>query len=210
MTQKPQASPAQKPKRAALYLRVSTDRQTIENQRIALREAGQRRGWEIVAEYSDKGISGTKDKTERPGLEGMLEDARRRKFDVVMIWGLDRLGRSLKIVLATAGEVQDAGCELYAEKQAIDTSSAAGRFTFHLFAALAELERDMIVERIHAGLRRARAEGKRPGPKSADPDKVAKAERMLRRGEGILRTAKLVGLGTGTVNKLAKEIRGQT
>jgi DNA invertase Pin-like site-specific DNA recombinase len=199
---------ATKPKRAAIYLRVSTDRQTIENQRIALTEAAGRRGWTIVAEYSDKSISGTKDRTERPELDAMLKDARAKKFDVVMIWALDRLGRTMKIVLATAGELHAAQCELYAERQQIDTTSASGRFTFHIFAAIAELERDTIVERINAGLKRAKAAGVKLGRPGADPDKLAKAERMLRRGEGIGRTAKLIGLGVGTVHKLAREIRG--
>jgi DNA invertase Pin-like site-specific DNA recombinase len=199
---------ATKAKRAAIYLRVSTDRQTVENQRLALTETATKRGWSVVQEYSDKGISGTKDRAERPGLDAMLDDARAKAFDVVMIWALDRLGRTMKIVLATAGELHAAGCELYAERQNIDTTSANGRFTFHIFAAIAELERDTIVERINAGLKRARANGVKLGRPGADPDKLAKAERMLRRGEGILKTAKLIGLGSGTVQKLAKEIRG--
>jgi DNA invertase Pin-like site-specific DNA recombinase len=137
----------------------------------------------------------------------MLAAASAKQFDLVMIWALDRLGRTMKIVLATAADRHAAGCDLYAERQQIDTTSASGRFTFHIFAAIAELERDTIVERINAGLKRAKAAGVKLGRPGADPDKLAKAERMLRRGDGIIHVAKHIGLGVGTVHKLAKEIR---
>src|SRR5215471_17245504 len=106
-------------KRAAIYVRVSTDKQTVENQVRELRQIAERRGWEVVAQYSDAGISGSKDRDDRPGLDLMLNDAKRRNFDVVMAWAIDRLGRSLVDLLHTIQELEAAGVDLYLDQQSI-------------------------------------------------------------------------------------------
>jgi len=123
-------------KRAAIYVRVSTDRQTIENQLRELHRIAQRRGWEVVQEYRDAGISGSKGREERPGLDEMLKDAQRRRFDVVMAWAIDRLGRSLIDLLGTIQALEAYGVDLYLDQQALDTTTPAGKQCFRLPALL--------------------------------------------------------------------------
>src|SRR6476661_10259907 len=110
-------------KRAAIYVRVSTDRQTVENQLRELRQIAERRGWEVVKEYDDAGISGSKGRNDRPGLDEMLKDAQRRRFDVVMAWAIDRVGRSLIDLLGTIQTLEACGVDLYLDQQAIDTTT---------------------------------------------------------------------------------------
>jgi DNA invertase Pin-like site-specific DNA recombinase len=131
-------------KRAALYVRVSTDHQTVENQIAELRRVAERRGWEIVETYKDAGISGAKGRDKRPGLDGMLKDASRRKFDVVMAWAIDRLGRSLIDLLDTIQHLESCGVDLYLDQQHIDTTTPAGKLMFQITGAFAEFERSMI------------------------------------------------------------------
>src|SRR5580693_9217385 len=138
-------------KRAAIYVRVSTDKQTVENQVQALRQIAERRGWEIVAQYDDAGISGSKGRKDRPGLDTMLQDAQRRRFDVVMAWAIDRLGRSLIDLLGTIQTLEACSVDLYLDQQAIDTTTPAGRLMFQVTGAFAEFERGMIRQRVNAG-----------------------------------------------------------
>ena len=157
-------------KRAAIYVRVSTDRQTVENQLRELRQIAERRGWEVVKEYDDAGISGSKGRNDRPGLDEMLKDAQRRRFDVVMAWAIDRLGRSLIDLLGTIQQLETCGVDLYLDQQAIDTTTPTGRLMFQITGAFAEFERSMIRQRIRAGLRRAVEAGKQLGrPKITPP-----------------------------------------
>ena len=160
--------------RAALYLRVSTDRQTIENQEIQLRQVAERRGWEVVEIYPDAGISGSKSRADRPGLDRMLNDGSHRHFDVVLCWAIDRLGRSLIDLLGTIQQVDQAsfeavGVDLYIDQQSIDTTTPMGKLIFQVCGAFAEFERSMIQQRIHAGLRRAKAQGKVHGRPMGHP-----------------------------------------
>lgn len=192
---------------AALYVRVSTDGQTVENQVRELQQIAERRGWQIVQTYSDAGISGAKGRDQRPGLDAMLNDAKRRRFDVVMAWSIDRVGRSLGDLLNTIQELEACGVDIFFEQQALDTTTPAGRLMFHVCGAFAEFERSMIRQRVKLGLKRAVAQGKRLGRPSIDPELERKAERELRKGTGILKTAKKLGIGTGTVQRLAREIR---
>src|SRR5258707_8658974 len=147
-------------RRAALYLRISTDKQTVENQEIQLRQAAERRGWEVVEVYNDAGISGSKGRADRPGLDQMLNDAGRRRFDIVLVWAIDRLGRSLIDLLGTIQHLEAVGVDLYIDQQSIDTTTPMGKLMFQVCGAFAEFERSMIQQRIHAGLRRAKAQGK--------------------------------------------------
>src|SRR5689334_16939367 len=196
-------------KRVAIYVRVSTDKQTIENQLRELRGIAERRGWEVVHEYHDAGSSGSKGREARPGLDEMLNDAQRRRFDIVMAWAIDRLGRSLIDLLGTIQALEACGVDLYLDQQSIDTTTPTGRLMFQITGAFAEFERNMIRQRINAGLKRAVAAGKTLGRPLNDPDAIDKAKRALRKGVGINRVAKLVGLSNGTVQRLKDETAGR-
>jgi DNA invertase Pin-like site-specific DNA recombinase len=197
---------ARQRRRAALYVRVSTDGQTVENQVRELRQIAERRGWEVVETYRDAGISGAKGREKRPDLDRMLKDASRRKFDVVMAWAIDRLGRSLIDLLGTIQHLEACGVDLFLEQQAIDTTTPAGRLMFQVCGAFAEFERSMIRQRVNLGLKRAIAQGKRLGRPKIDPDVERRVQRELRTGKGILKVAKQLGLGTGTVHRIARDL----
>src|SRR5262252_8992399 len=159
--------------RVALYLRVSTAlEQTTENQRLALEAVAAKRGWQIVAVYEDK-ITGWKGRDKRPGFNAMLKDATRSKYDMVMAWAVDRLGRSLQNLVEFLADLHSANVGLYLHEQRLDTSTPSGRAMFQMCGVFAEFERSMIVARVHAGLDRARAQGKKLGrkPVSADIEK---------------------------------------
>ena len=191
-------------KRAALYVRVSTDAQTVENQMRELRQVAVRRGWDVVEVYSDAGISGAKGRNGRPGLDSVLKDATRRKFDIVMAWAIDRLGRSLVDLLGTIGHLEACGVDLYLDQQSIDTTTPMGKLVFQVTGAFAEFERTMIRQRIKAGLKRAVAQGVKLGrPKISATER--KVRKQLAKGVGILKVAKSLGIGTGTVQRISKE-----
>src|SRR5262247_4109711 len=194
-----------KTKRVALYVRVSTDDQSVENQVRELRQVAERRGWTVVEVYRDAGISGAKGRDQRPGLDSMLKDAGRRKFDVVMAWAIDRLGRSLTDLLETIKHLEACGVDLYLDQQAIDTTTPMGKLVFQLTGAFAEFERTMIRQRIKAGLKRAVAQGVKLGRPKIDRATERKVRKQLAKGIGILKVAKSLGLGTGTVQRIAKE-----
>jgi len=194
------------PRRAALYVRVSTDKQTVENQVAALTKIAEQRVSEVVATYSDNGISGAKGRKDRPGLDGMLKDAQRGQFDVVMAWAIDRIGCSLIDLLGTIEHLYACGCDLYLDQQVIDTTTPAGKLMFQVTGAFAEFERAIIQGRICAGLERARRAGKvlgrKPGTILVDRGARARACEMLAGGAGISETSRAVGLGLGTVHRL--------
>jgi len=191
-----------KPKRAALYIRVSTDGQTVDNQRLALEAVCAQRGWEVVQVYSDNGVSGAKGRTQRPALDALLKDAARGRFDVVLAWALDRLGRSLVELLDTLGELEAAGAALVLHQQAIDTTTPAGRMFFQVTGAFAEFERAMIRSRVRAGLERARARGVRLGRPKTGAKVEAAIRARLAAGEGVKKVAKAIGVGNGTVSRI--------
>ncbi|MGZ9083695.1 MAG: recombinase family protein [Rhodoplanes sp.] len=149
--------------RAAVYLRVSTDDQTTYNQYQALWAAAARAGWTITATFEDQGISGTKGRDQRPGFDQLHRAITRREVDVVMAWSVDRLGRSLQDLVAFLGELRAVGCDLYLHQQGVDTTTPAGRALFQMLGVFAEFERAIIVERVRAGIARARTEGKHLG-----------------------------------------------
>jgi DNA invertase Pin-like site-specific DNA recombinase len=194
-------------KRAALYVRVSTDTQTVENQMRELRQVAGRRGWDVVEVYSDAGISGAKGRNGRAGLDSMLKDASRRKFDIVMAWAIDRLGRSLVDLLGTIEHLEQCGVDLYLDQQAIDTTTPMGKLVFQVTGAFAEFERTMIRQRVKVGLKRAVAQGVKLGRPKIDSATERKARKQLAKGVGILKVAKSLGIGTGTVQRIANELR---
>src|SRR5882724_579722 len=146
-----------KPKTVALYLRVSTGEQTVENQRRDLQAAVERRGWRVVAEFCDEGISGANGRDKRPGFDKLCRAIVRHQFDIVAAWSVDRLGRSLQDLVGFLGEVHAAGVDLYLDRQGVDTSTPAGKALFQMLGVFAEFERSIIQERIAAGITRARA-----------------------------------------------------
>jgi DNA invertase Pin-like site-specific DNA recombinase len=186
-------------KRAAFYVRVSTDAQTVENQIRELQKVAERRGWDVVEVYKDAGISGAKGRNGRPGLDSLLNDTTRRKFDVVMAWAIDRLGRSLSDLLDTIQHLEACCMDLYLDQQAIDTTTPMGKLIFQITGAFAEFERTMIRQRIKAGLKRAVAQGVKLGRPKIDSTTERKVRKQLAKGVGILKVAKSLGIGTGTV-----------
>ena len=135
----------------------------------------------------------------------MLKDASRRKFDIVMAWAIDRLGRSLSDLLDTIRHLEACGVDLYLDQQAIDTTTPMGKLVFQLTGAFAEFERTMIRQRIKAGLKRAVAQGVKLGRPKIDGATERKVRKQLAKGVGILKVAKSLGIGTGTVQRIAKE-----
>jgi DNA invertase Pin-like site-specific DNA recombinase len=199
-------------KRVGLYLRVSTKNgQTVDNQRQALIEAiGRRPGWVIAEEFADEGISGAKGRDRRPGFDRLLKEVVRRKIDVVAAWSVDRLGRSLQDLVGFLGELNAAGCDLYLEKQAIDTTTPAGRALFQMLGVFAEFERAIIQERIHGGLARAREKGTKSGKPIGRAKIDAKREAAIRKaltsGNGVLKTARECGTGVSVVQRIKTEM----
>src|SRR6202165_1267161 len=166
-------------KRAALYMRVSTLDQHPETQLYDLRTLANQRGFEIVEEYTDR-ISGAK--ARRPGLDQMLKDARPRQFDVVFVWASDRIARSVRHFLEVLDEFNHLGIEFVSFRENIDTGGPLGRAVIVIIGAIAELERNLIIERVRAGMRRAKMERRRIGRAPLDIDRQA----VLRdRGRGL-------------------------
>jgi DNA invertase Pin-like site-specific DNA recombinase len=194
-------------KRAAIYLRVSTSGQTVENQRTALLDAAKRHGWIVIAEYADEGISGATGRAKRPGLDKLLRAVARREVDIVAAWSVDRLGRSLRDLLETLGEIHAKHVDLYLHQQGLDTSTPAGRALFQMLGVFAEFEREIIKERVNAGIARARKLGTRSGRAIGRPrsDKGSAIRAMLAAGTGIRKTARELGVGVSVVQRIARE-----
>ncbi len=199
-------------KRVGLYLRVSTGDQTVENQRQALTAACGHRGWDIVEEFVDHGVSGAKGRDKRPGFDRLCRAAVRRKIDVVAAWSVDRLGRSLQDLVGFLAELNAAGCDLYLEQQAVDTTTPAGRALFQMLGVFAEFERSIIQDRIRAGIARARLRGTKSGKAIGRPTIAPKTERAIREAlaqgdKGILKIAREQRVGSGTVQRIRVEMR---
>lgn len=188
-------------KRVALYLRVSTDGQTTENQLKDLQEVAERAGWTVVEVIEDAGISGSKGRDKRPGLDRLLRMVTQRKLDMVAAWSVDRLGRSLQDLLGVLNELHGAGCDLYLHKQAIDTTTSAGRAMFGMLGVFAEFEREMIRERVNAGLARAKAQGKTLGRPKTDDATIERIRALRAGGMGMVRIAKTIGCGVSVVQR---------
>jgi DNA invertase Pin-like site-specific DNA recombinase len=201
----------QRQKTVALYLRVSSDDQTIDMQRRDLTLAAERHGWCRVAEFVDEGISGAKGRSQRPAFDRLCRAIARHEFDIVAAWSVDRLGRSLQDLVAFLGEVHVAGIGLYLDRQGLDTSTPAGKAMFQMLGVFAEFERAMIVQRVRAGIAKARAQGTRSGkaigrPGEVPADKIAAVRAALVAGDGIRKVARAVGVGNGTVQQIARQM----
>jgi DNA invertase Pin-like site-specific DNA recombinase len=182
-------------KRCAIYARVSTTGQTAENQLLALRAFATARGWSAV-EFVDQGVSGAKEK--RLALDALLAEVRARRADVLVCVKLDRLARSVHHLVAMVKEFEVLGVDLVVLDQAIDTTTPAGRLLFHVLAAISEFERDLIRDRVMAGMRRARAQGVRIGRPRALVD-VRRAIALLGEGKSLRKVATLLGVAPSTL-----------
>jgi DNA invertase Pin-like site-specific DNA recombinase len=205
-----------KPKRVAIYVRVPTDVQNTSTQRQELEAWAERAGHTVDRVYEDQGISGAKGRDQSPQFDALLKAAIRREFNMIAVWSSDRLGRSLKHLVEVLEIIRDTVTGLYIHTQAVDTTTPAGRAMFGMLGIFSEFEREMIVARVNAGLARARdaierdghfirkagKKRQRFGRPNADPKKLKAARYELAKGTGVLKTAKLVGLGTGTVQRL--------
>lgn len=197
-----------KQKRVALYLRVSKDESTTENQRRQLQTVAERHGWLVVAEFEDDGISGAKGRDKRPAFDRLLKGVSRREFDLVAAWAVDRLGRSLQDLVEFMNELRGKGVDLYLHEQALDTSTPSGRAMYQMCGVFAEFELAMIGCRIHAGLARARAQGKRLGrPSAMTLVKERKAREMLAQGVGVNKIGRELRVGTGTIQKIKAQLQ---
>ena len=188
-------------KRAALYVRVSTAEQTTENQLLDLRRYAGERGWSVFAEFADQGVSGAK--ASRPALDQMMDAARKRKFNVLLVWRFDRFARSVKHLVLALEELKGLGVDFISYQENVDTSSALGQAIFTIIAAMGALERDIIVERVHAGLRRARQQGKRLG-RPRRPVDAAKIESLRRSGLSQRQIAQRLSIPKTTVARLLR------
>lgn len=186
-------------KKVAIYARVSTDGQTVENQIRELKETAQRHQWEVVEIFKDEGISGAKGRDRRPAFDALCRAVTRREIDIVAAWSVDRLGRSLQHLVGFLGELHAKGGDLYLHKQGLDTSTPAGRAMFQMLGVFAEFERAMIQERIKAGL--ARTKKKLGRPRVADA-KRERAVALKEAGKTVRTIAKETGLGVGTVHRI--------
>lgn len=194
----------QKRTRVGVYLRVSTDGQTTANQRRELEEVCTHRGWEIVEVYEDAGISGAKGRDQRPAFDRLCNDAVRRRLDVIAAWSVDRLGRSLQDLVTFLGDAHGAGVHLYLHKQAVDTTTPAGRALFQMMGVFAEFERAMIRERVLAGLATAKAKGIRLGAPPVGAGVVSKITEARKKGLSIRSIASQAGVGVGTVHRVIR------
>jgi DNA invertase Pin-like site-specific DNA recombinase len=187
--------------RVGIYARVSTlDKgQDVELQLSELRTYAAARGWEIFKEYVDMGQSGSKE--HRPSFNKLMEDARRRKIDIVLVWRLDRFGRSLKHLVVSLDELKTLGVGFISLKESLDFTTSTGRLMLHLLAAFAEFEKDLIRERVIAGVAHARAKGKRLGRPNGDVDLQKLLDLGYQHGLSIREISKEMSISTGLVHK---------
>ena len=189
--------------RCAIYSRVSTDDQTVENQLMILREIAVRKGMTVVAEFNDEGISGAKGRDKRTGFDNIIKGAVKKDYDTILVWSVDRLGRSLQDLVSFLNEVHSVDCDLYIHQSGIDTSTPTGKMMFQICGVFAEFERGMIRERVVAGQKRAKNQGKHIGrPTNLNEGLVHSIKYMKEQGVGIRKIAKDLSVGVGTVYKV--------
>lgn len=192
-----------KTERVALYARVSTlAGQSPEMQLVDLREYAGRRGWHIVEEYVDHGVSGSKES--RPALNRLMADAKQRNFDVVAVWKIDRFGRSLKHLVNALADLESLGVSFVSLKDSLDLTTASGRLLFQLVAAMAEFERSLIQERVRAGIRNARNKGRRLGRPRLEVDR-ARVLCLRANGASLRHISEQLGISVGSVHRALQE-----
>ncbi len=191
--------------KVAIYVRVSTNEQTTENQVRELIEWADRAGHEVVTIYDDNGVSGAKGREYRKEFDKLLKGAVRREFDLVAAWSVDRLGRSLQDLIGFLQELHGAGVDLYLHQQALDTTTPSGRAMFQMMGVFAEFERSMISERVKAGLARTKAKGTKLGRPKVSIECEAQILELRTKGMGMLAIGKELGIGTSTVQRVISQ-----
>jgi len=194
-------------KKCAIYARVSTSDQRVDNQLYDLRLFAEQRGYEVAAEYTDVGVSGSK--ARRPGLDNLLRDARKRKFAVVIVAAFDRLARSTKHFLTVVDELDSLGVEFISRRENIATDGAMGRLFITLISSIAELEAELIKERVRAGIRRRKLEGLPVGRQPLDVDHASLVEDRLR-GMSLIDVAKRYSVSRASVVRWVREAKQAT
>ena len=184
-------------KRIAIYARVSTDRQSAESQLNALREYIDKRAWAISKEYIDEGYTGST--TKRPAFAAMMADARKRSFDILLVYKLDRLSRSLKDLIATLDDLHSLGIDFISYDNGLDTTTPTGRLIFNVVGAVAEFEKDIIRERVKAGLENAKRKGKLLGRPPLSPRLLAQANQLRKQGLSFRKIGLQLGIPESTV-----------
>jgi len=186
-------------KTAAIYARVSTDKQKVDLQLNELHDFVARSGWTIYQEYIDQSFTGAN--TNRPAFLAMMEAAKKRKFDLLVVWKLDRLSRSLKDLINTLDELGSCGIDFVSYDNNLDTSTPTGKLVFQIVGAVAEFEKDIIRERVIAGLANAKLKGKRLGRPPIPPDIYEKADKMRAVGLSFRKIGRELGIDEGTIRK---------
>ena len=193
--------------KAVIYSRVSTNDQTVDNQLKILREVAEKKGLEVVQEISDEGISGAKGRDEREGFNELIKGSIQKEWDIILVWDVSRLGRSLQHLVSFLDDIHSAKCDLYIHQSGLDTSTASGKMMFQMIGVFSEFERSMIRERVIAGQQRAKAEGKHIGRKTNVNDGIITAVYQLRKNNvPIKKIAKDLQIGVGTVYKILDKV----
>jgi DNA invertase Pin-like site-specific DNA recombinase len=188
--------------KAVIYARVSTSSQTCDNQISVLRAVAARNGWQIVRELKDEGVSGAKGRSERPGWDQLHRMVQRKECDIVLAWSMDRLGRSIGELIGFMKELSAVGVDLYSEQQSLNTQTPSGRMCFAIFAAMGEYERELIRERVLAGLDTARRNGRKLGrPTNVNTGTKTAVNELRQRGMSIGAIARTLKIGVGTTRK---------
>jgi len=192
-------------RKVAIYTRVSTLDQTVDNQLIELRDHCSKMEWEVVKEYADEGLSGTLSREKRPALNSLIKDAYRKRFDSVVCWDISRIGRSMKELVLFLSDMKDRNVGICSVRQGFDTSTSMGEIMFQFVGILSSWEREMIRERTLAGLERAKSEGKTLGRRKVTTESMTAKIVELRNGKKTIREiASEVGVSVGTVSKTLK------
>ena len=193
--------------KAVIYSRVSTNDQTVDNQLKILREVAEKKGLEVVQEISDEGISGAKGRDEREGFNELIKGSIQKEWDIILVWDVSRLGRSLQHLVSFLDDIHSAKCDLYIHQSGLDTSTASGKMMFQMIGVFSEFERSMIRERVIAGQQRAKAEGKHIGRKTNVNEGTLNAVKHLRENNvPIKRIAKNLKIGVVTVYKILDKV----
>ena len=193
--------------KAVIYSRVSTNDQTVDNQLKVLREVAEKKGLEVVQEISDEGISGAKGRDERDGFNELIKGSIQKEWDIILVWDVSRLGRSLQHLVSFLDDIHSAKCDLYIHQSGLDTSTASGKMMFQMIGVFSEFERSMIRERVIAGQQRAKANGVKLGRKTNVNEGTLNAVKHLRENNvPIKRIAKDLHIGVGTVYKILEKV----
>lgn len=185
--------------KTAIYARVSTDKQDVAMQLRELREYIKKRKWSVFKEFIDRGYTGSNIK--RPAFQAMLSAAHKRQFDVLLVWKLDRMSRSMKDLVSTLDKLGELGIDFVSYQNEMDTTTSTGKLIFHVLGAVAEFERDIISERVKAGLEHARAKGKILGRPAVKPFIIKKAKELRREGLSFRAIEKRLGIDHSTIIK---------